>query len=470
MKKTFLSLSVAILCALPSCQKQEIQPETASRTVAVQFTTEPLETRTAFSEPVGGSYATLWNQGDEVTLNLLSLNEDAEAKTVTPTISADGKTASFSIEVPEGTTSDVFYAMCPAASNLARDNQYKTWVLQVPTNQTPGVNSPDPASQLIWARSEFSSLPDKVSLQFRHITAYGRLNLNNLAIGDATLQAVTLGINAKLFGRYFFFIDEVNKGGVDYMMGDLQDNRASGDLTINTASATNIWFSCFPLSVSGTTLTVTAVTDKGTVTKKVTIPEGQSFQAGKVTTINVDMSGIPLLNPVTYQRVNAMSEITPEDDVIIAALNGQKNYAINNTQAKNARSSSEVSVENDKILDPGADVAIFKVEAGSSAGTWRFRATNGTKGYLYAGSPTTSSSNTLKTSADGSGVDNFEARSSWSVSLTDGTAHVQSLLVTIAPSVATVMQLNTGNNNFSCYIPDAFPNFAPVSFYKKVSK
>ena len=469
MKKTLIPFLAAMMCALPSCQKQEFNPESLSRSVTVQFTTEPIETRTAFDEPTAGTYPTLWQTGDNVSINLLSLNTDSDATTVTPTVSGDGKNASFSIVVPEGTAADVFCAMCPAASNLAHDNTYKTWVLQVPTNQTPSANSPDPLSQLIWARSEFTSLPESVSLQFQHITAYGRLSLENLALGDAHVQSVSLKSSVKLFGRYFFFLDDVTKSGVDYLMGDLQANQASGDLTINTSSLTDIWFSCFPFDMSESSLKVTVTTDKGTFTKTVSIPEGKQFKAGKISSIKVDMSDIPLFNPVIYQRVNDMSEIGPDDDVIIAALNGQNYYAINNTQAKNARNSSVVTVENDKIVDPGSDVAILRIESGATAGTWRFRTTTGTKGYLYAASPTTASSNSLKTSVDGNGVDNFDVRSSWTVSITDGVATVQSQLVTIAPDVSTVLQLNNSNNNFSCYRPGMNPSFVNPSFYKKVT-
>ena len=469
MKKTIIPFLAALMCALPSCQKQEFNPESISRSVTVQFTTGPIETRTAFDEPTAGTYPTLWQAGDNVSINLLSLNTDSDASTVTPTVSGDGKNATFSIVVPEGTASDVFCAMCPAASNLAHDNTYKTWVLQVPTNQTPTAKSPDPLSQLIWARSEFTSLPESVSLQFQHITAYGRLSLENLALGDAQVQSVSLKSSVKLFGRYFFFLDDVTKSGVDYLMGDFQANQATGDLTINTSSLTDIWFSCFPFDVSESSLKVTVTTDKGTFTKTVTIPEGKKFTSGKITSIKVDMSGIPLFNPVLYQRVNDMSEITPDDDVIIAALNGETYYAINNSQAKNARGSVAVSVENDKIVDPGDGVAIFKIESGATTGTWRFRATTGTKGYLYANSPVASSSNSLKTSADGNGVENFDVRSSWTVSITDGVATVQSQLVTIAPDVSTVLQLNNTNNNFSCYRPGLNPSFINPSFYKKVS-
>ena len=465
MKKTLFSFLAAFLCVLPSCQRQELDPETVSDTVTIHFTTGPIGTRTVLGEPTDGSYPTLWQEGDQLTFNLLSANTDADAVSVTPTVSQDGRSASFSAAVPEAAANDVFYAMCPASANLARDNDNKTWVLEVPTTQTPSVHSPDPSSQLVWAWKEFTTLPESVSLQFQHITAYGCLSLENLALGDATIQSVSLVANGGLFGRYFFYIDDID----DYLMGDLRANRTSNSVTLITSSATGIWFSCFPLDVSGSTLKVTVTTDKGTFTKTVSVPEGKSFKAGKVTKIKVDMSDIPLFNPVIYQRVNDMSEIGPDDDVIIAALNGQNYYAINTTQNRNNRGSAEVTVENDRIVDPGDAVEIFKVESGASAGTWRFRATK-RAGYLYAGSPTASSSNSLKTSADGSDVsDNFDRRSSWYVSIADGIATVQSDLVSVAPNVATLMQLNSGNNNYACYVPNAFQNFPYPSVYKKVS-
>ena len=485
MKKILLPLLAALLCVLPSCQVQEISPETACKTVTVQFTSEPLETRVAFDARDGHQYPTLWKEGDKVAVDLFSdLNKNFTAQ---PTVSADGKTITFTGSVTGAAEKDRFFAISPAGSVLSRNNTYKHWNLAVPASQTPTALSPDPDAMLVWAQSdEFTAVPENISLTFKHVTAYGNLSFYGFNLGDAKLEAVSLSSSVKFVGRYFFFLADATKDGKDYKAGDFQENAPSGDLTINTSTTENIWFSCFPFDMSGASLKVTAITDKGTYTKDITLPDGFKFESGKVTTIDVNMAGIELVKPVTYKRITSESQLKAGDEVILAAMAVHPttyvplgDFAITNQQKSNNRAAAAVTVtgsDEDEICDPAANIEIFTVEAGATAGTWSFKATK-TPGYIYAAATKESSANWFRTAETAGSIDNFDLRRSWTVTFNESYAKIQSQLVTLQPTWATVLQFNTNeavktppNLMFSCYVDGKYPAFGGMDIYKKVTE
>ena len=485
MRKYILPLLAALLCVLPSCQVQELSPETTGKTVTVRFTSESPDTRVAFDRHNGYLIPTLWKEGDEVAVDLFSdLNKNFTAK---PAVSADGKTITFTGAVTGAAEKDRFCAVSPAGSVLSRNNTYKHWNLAVPTTQTPTALSPDSDAMLVWAQSdEFTAVPEDVSLTFKHVTAYGNLYLYNFNIGDAKLEAVSLSSSVKFVGRYFFFLADATKDGKDYKAGDFQENAPSGDLTINTSTTENIWFSCFPFDMSGASLKVTAITDKGTYTKDITLPDGFKFESGKVTTIDVNMAGIELVKPVTYKRITSESQLKAGDEVILAAMAVHPNtyvpigdFAITNQQKSNNRAAAAVTVtgENeDEICDPAANIEIFTVEAGATAGTWSFKATK-TPGYIYAAATKESSANWFRTAETAGSIDNFDLRRSWTLTFNESYAKMQSQLVTLQPTWATVLQFNTTeavktppNLMFSCYLDGKYPAFGGMDIYKKVTE
>ena len=117
MNKAFKTIAALACIALASfsCQKIEESNDIQTSKV-VNFTASALETRTVFGTPEGTKYPTLWTANDtkvKVSLNYAS-PKDAE---LTP--SADGKTASFSVDVKDDETgSYTFYSLSPSSAAL----------------------------------------------------------------------------------------------------------------------------------------------------------------------------------------------------------------------------------------------------------------------------------------------------------------------------------------------------------------
>ena len=70
------------------------------------------------------------------------------------------------------------------------------------------------------AEQEF---PTQVDLQFTHLTAYGRITLKNLDLGDAKVEKVDLVFDTPVVGEWYWGED-----------GTLTSNGASHTITLNT--------------------------------------------------------------------------------------------------------------------------------------------------------------------------------------------------------------------------------------------
>ena len=314
MKKIIL-LITALILSLSACQKQDF-PSAFSRK-QVSFRTAEVETRTEFGDKEGKKYPVLWNQGDQVTVLLASKNSDADSVNVRPKVTPDRKGISFKCEFTSEAENDAFCVLSPANAMKSISNVNKTWNLEVPATQNPLFDGPDPAAQLLWARSEFTEMPEVVDITFQHITAYGLLSFKNLALDGAAVKFVSLSVDTDIVGRYFMFVADATKDGVEYTVGDITPNVPGGSLTINTESTEGIWFSTIPVDLSGKTLKVVVSTDKGTFTRVISVPDGRKLEAGKVANIEVDMTGIALVPPVVYKKVTSAASLTSGDEIIL---------------------------------------------------------------------------------------------------------------------------------------------------------
>ena len=433
MKKLFNSIFVIIaaMVAFVGCLKEEVSsPETKT----VHFIAESIETKTAFGTPDGTTYPTLWTENDtkvEISLNLKKSN----SCTIVP--SDDFKTATIDVDLEDDQTgSYVFYSVSPASANKNFSSDYKTYNLEIPTTQTPSTTSVDENAQILVAKSQmYSVFPEIVNLAYEHLTAYGKMSLTNLNLNGATIYSVALTASKNFAYRYYYNPET----------SELEENSSTKTITINTSSATDIWFACAPVDMSNATMDVVVNTDKGTFTKTVTFPEGRKFESGKIAKFAVNMSGVNIVAPEVYELVTEpVIALTPESKVII--VGGE--FAMSTNQKANNRGAAGVTISENTISSPSVDVQIFTVEEGVVPGTI---ALNSGSGYLYAAS---SSSNHLKT-----GEKNENA--SWKVTYAGGKTSV----VAQGDNTRNVMQFNPNNGSpmFSCY---ASESQQPVSIYK----
>lgn len=428
MKKVFKSLFVivAAMITFAGCAKQEIDAPATSETKTVQFFAESIETKTAFGTPNGTTYPTLWT-GNETIKLLLNLNEEAVSEEVVE--SDDYTSASFNAEVKvDGSVAPYkFSAISPSTAYLGKTNE--RFAVTIPTDQTPTENSVDEAAQILYAVSEsFDELPESVSLNFKHFTAYGKLSFVNLNLGDAKVNSVAITSSVDFANRWNCFVADESFG----------ENSGASTITLNTSATQNLWFACAPVGdMNGNTLTFTVNTDKGPLSKTVTLGENHRFEAGRIANMKVDMTGIEFTESKVYELVTDASDLTVDSEIIIVA--SDYDYALSTTQNNNNRAQAVVTKSDDKstITDPGNDVQVITIEDGLVDESLAF---NVGDGYLYAAS---SSSNHLKTQTTNNN------NGSWIVTISEGIATIKAQ----GANTRNWLKYNSTNNPpiFSCY-------------------
>ena len=424
MKKIFNSLFVIIasMVAFSACVKEENSP--AAETKTVQFFAESIETKTAFGTPDGTTYPTLWTANDESVK--LSLNL-ASPKDVNVNVSDDFTTANFTAELADDESGAyVFYAMSPASAYNNFSDGYRYLSANISTAQTPLANSVDEKSQVLYAVSEqFDVMPSSVSLNFQHFTAYGKLSFTNINLNGAEITSVSITSSTNIAGRWNYNIDS----------GDFTMNSGASTIALNTTATENIWFACAPVDMDGQSLTFTINTDKGPLSKTVTL-SGKKFEAGKIAKMVVDMSDAKFAEQVVFDLVTDVNDLTVGSEIIIAA--SASDVAISTTQNSNNRGYAAITKSNDKsnIVDPASGVQVITVKEGTTTGTLAFYVGNG---YLYAAS---SSSNYMRTETT------LSANSSWNVTIeSTGVATIKAA----GSNTRNWLRYNSSNKLFSCY-------------------
>lgn len=261
LKKVFFAIAVASLLSA-ACQKEVFSENTPVSMIEtrVSFTTAgtpaSLDTKAQFVTKTGDTYPVLWDEGDQVSLTVTSTSGTTDPVWVSISPSPDGTTMMFdaTLTLPS-TGSFTITATAPAG------------VTAIPALQIPLSASPDPAAIFVKAETTLDALPTgDVSLQFKHVNAYGKLTLNNLPTTKA-VQSVEFS-------------------------GD-----AIAPLMIQTTSSKDIFFATAPAEVGGKTLKVKVVTAGGAYEASTTFPSGKAFQAGKVASFSVDMAGATAVTP-----------------------------------------------------------------------------------------------------------------------------------------------------------------------------
>ena len=437
MKKIFQIAVTALmaLAALSGCRDAEQEVPEASSVKTVRFHAGAAPTRTAFAEAVDGVYQTLWTENDSDIL--LSLNYGkAETSAVTP--SADGTTASFEASFDASATSApyTFYAVSPASAARAISPSRSAWSVYIAAFQHPSALSVDEDAQLLVAKSAASAtLPGEVDLHFSHLTAYGRIALKNLELGDATVSKVDLVFSTPVVGEWYWGED-----------GTLTANGDSHTITLDTDASGDLWFACAPVDVSGQTLKLVVFTDQGNLTREITFPEGRKFNSGKVARFSVDMAGIEIQGGDTFVLVTDASELQVGDEVLVVSKDGT--YALG-AQQSSYRKEVSVNATGGVIADPG-EATVLTLELGSAIGTWSFRTGNA---YLAS----TSSGNNLTE------VASKNANASWKVTVSSSATLIQA-----QAGGSKLLKHNPSAHRFSCY-KNSSTNVENVVLYRKGS-
>lgn len=426
-----------VASAFASCQKIE-EDNSVNTTKTVSFTATTLETKTAFGEPDGTRYPTLWTANDEKVKVSLNYATALDAK-VTP--AADFKTANFSVEIKDDETNAyTFYSVSPASAAISINSSYKSWNINFPSSQTPSETSVDENAQILVAQTEeFTEFPTSVKMNYTHLTAYGKMSLLNLNLDGATINSISLTASKNWAGRWYYYPET----------GSVSESSASATITIETSATKDIWFACAPVDMGGATIKVTVNTTDGPFVKEITMPESVVFERGVINKFAVDMKGIAPEQPKNYTIVTSLSELTEDSEVIIAAAD--YDFAISTTQNGNNRAQASVTKSDAgaMISDPGDDVQIFTLKKGSVDNTLAFYTGSG---YIYAAS---SSSNYLKTQST------LDENASFSAEISGNVVN----LVASGTNTRNVLQYNESSKLFSCY---GSASQKAVSIYKLI--
>ena len=386
----------------------------------VRFHAGTADTRTAFAEPENGVYQTLWTGNDSEIL--LSLNyEKAEGSAVTA--AADGRTASFeaAFDASSAASPYTFYAVSPASAARAISPSRKAWSVYIAADQKPSALSVDEAAQLLVAKSvAYTTLPDDVDLHFAHLTAYGRISLQDLALDGASVRKVELVFSTPVVGEWYWGED-----------GTLTAKGDSHTITLDTDASGDLWFACAPVDVSGATMTLTVFTDRGELAKEITFPEGRKFNSGKVARFSVDMAGIGFRTQAAFFPVTDSGILQPGDQILIVNAGGTCALGEQVTRPRKYRREAPIELTDGDILDPG-DATVLTLGEGSSPGSWSFYTGSG---YLS----TSSGGNVLTESAE---IDDF---SSWKIAVSGSVT-----LVFPQGSPSLVLSYSASGSGFNC--------------------
>lgn len=433
MKNLFKSIMTVAVAAisLTSCSNNFAEEVVFNEKINLNITAVSDEiTRSVFGEPSEGKYPTLWEGEEKFVLNV-NENTGKTTESVEASFSADLRTVNLKaqLELKDAPESYTVYAMVPqSACVFAGITADKGWQVDVPTLQIAGPNSCDPAAQILVGASDTKeSAAETFNMTFKHAVAYGKMTLTNLNLNGATINSVAIESEKNIAGRFY-----INNKTAAYT-----DNSPSPAITVKTSSAENIWFALAPVDVSNTVLKIVVNTDKGTLTKSVTMPANRKFEIGKISTFKVDMTGVELVSSVKYTLLTNIADLKVGDQVIIAAAKAEK--AISSTQNGNNRAFAAITKNDDNTLsDPAKTVEIFVVENGVTAGTYAFNAQKHV-GYIYAAS---SSKNYLRTQT------NKDANASWNVTVTN--AGIATIKAT-GSNTKNLLRFNSSSSLFSCY-------------------
>ena len=363
MKQIVKALFVAFATvALFSCDKTiPVSEESNEEVRIVQFSSNPI-TRTVFGDQVGNTLPTLWT--DTYCVAVL-LNYTSAKKSTTPEVGSGSTTATFEADIKDDESgSYVFRAVSPYDQYISANSTYKSIQVEVPTAQTPSATSPDEKAQILYGEVDAgSTFPSSVTMNFSHITAYGKISFSNLSLADGeSIASVSLTAAKNWAGRFYYYAEDHDP----YSAGDIAENSASSTITISTTSSSDIWFGCAPVDLGGETVDVVITTNKGTTYSKIiTIPAGKKFTSGKVNEFTINMSGIVADGAVEYTLVNDVADLTLGSEIIIVAHD--YNSAISTTQNGNNRAAAGIIKSSTTISSPAADVQVFTIENGSRA-------------------------------------------------------------------------------------------------------
>ncbi|MCR5547175.1 MAG: fimbrillin family protein, partial [Bacteroidales bacterium] len=340
--KTILT-AFAVAALAFSCTKEIVVTEDfeAPGTVTVGFTADAINTKAVFGDKDGNAYPVFWSTNDVAPAVTVNYNKDFVQATDF-SLSSDRRTANFKGAFSGLTGEQVFIAVTPYSSLKSVSSSDKRINVEIPSGQTNGNGSPDEDAIIGYAVSEtFTATPEKVSLSFKHVTAYLHLTVANLSLASGEqVQSVDI-ISAKEISGRMFFYPETKATSSNSMLKVI---------SVSTSQLADVWAGIAPVDLSGETVTFKVVTDQGTYSKDVTFGAGRTLTSGRVAKFTVDMAGVTREAFETFSLVTNASELHVGDEILI--VGAKDDVALSAAQNANNRGVASVVIDGNKVIAP----------------------------------------------------------------------------------------------------------------------
>ena len=289
--------------------------------------------------------------------------------------------------------------------------------LTVPQEQTPTETSYDPLADILVSENPVvtETVPNKISFKFARMVAFAKMTLVGIPAGEK-IEKVTFSSVAKPAGAVEFKVHEQGTLENAKWYNNYEDINLNLGGRVATGEDT-VWFVAVPTDLSGTSFTVTVVTDRTNYTKSVDLTDKKlNFERADVAVFRVtDL--VEVEKPKAYKLMTDLSQLTAGDKVVfctkkVASSSAKLLSTVEDGSALKFSDSVTVTdaLEIEEATIP-ANAAQFVVEAGATADTFAFKAA---EGYLFGTYDGSSSDLYFKAAKDN--------EASWTVSLSDSYA------------------------------------------------
>ena len=353
---------------------------------SVHFTTRSIETRTAFGDAETTSdgtvrYPCYWTSNDSQIRISLNYEYAVTAGVNTDETDAAGHITRSSFDATFDGVDTVnpytFYLVSPADAFLWASPEREAVSVTIGAAQKPSASSVDEKTQILVAKSDsYSAIPENVTVDFKHITSYGKLTLNGLSDnpafpGNASLTSVTLiSEDQPLAGSWYYHFSD----------GSIAEKEGSNSIIVDTGDldvvgGDPVWFAAAPVAMAGRKLTVRAnFSDGSYLERTITLNGNFNFSSGKVIKFSVNMAGAKAgsyvvetsSEEVVFQLVKSTSGLAADDEIIIVNSTSPS-YAMTSSSSSSglAATSSGFSVGSDgniRLANAGS-VMVLKVKS-----------------------------------------------------------------------------------------------------------
>lgn len=400
MKNINYNIIATLLClGAVSCQIREqvdLSDSVDPNKITVRFVSNQLPTKTAFSDAVDDgngnlTYPTLWT-GNEPSVGVsLNLEEQINVAVIPDD---NKKGASFETEYEYSVENDyddfTFFVVSPSTALSRPSPSRGAMSITIPTDQTPVATSVDESAQILFAKSATTStISQEINVHFKHLTAYGKLALSNLAIpSDATVTSVCLTAGKQWAGDYYYDITD----------GTLDGKDGSYTIQVNNPDIDAVWFACAPVDLKGSSIRILVNFSDGTAKQRTVDLDGISlyFEAGCVTSFSANMASAEELDysltteEVVFELVTSLNSLANGDEVIIVNNYSSPSYAMSST----ANGSSGISPVAEGTSNPSGYIytssdGYIRLASSSNVAVWTIEGKTTSSGGMGGNSGTT---------------------------------------------------------------------------------